>query len=63
MNYNVKILKSDEGYAAWCEDLPGCASQGKTEDEAINNIKEAIQEYVSVRDELSKNEKLIEIEI
>ena len=34
MQYDVKLLKSDEGYAVWCPALPGCWSQGKTEQEA-----------------------------
>ena len=51
MKYEVKVLKSEEGYAVWCPALPGCASQGATEQEALENIKIAIQEYLSVRDE------------
>ena len=51
MRYKVKLLKSDEGYAVWCPALPGCATQGATEQEALENIKSAIQEYLSVRDE------------
>lgn len=52
MRYEVKLMKSDEGYAVWCPALPGCASQGKTEVEALENIKDAIREYLSVRDEI-----------
>lgn len=47
MTYDVKILKSDEGYAAWCPALPGCWSQGATEAEAIENIRDAIAEYLA----------------
>lgn len=54
MQYRIKIKKSDEGYAVWCEDLPGCASQGTTEEEAIENIREAIDDYVGVREGLQK---------
>ncbi|MBI5092213.1 MAG: type II toxin-antitoxin system HicB family antitoxin [Candidatus Hydrogenedentes bacterium] len=32
--------------AAWCPELPGCASAGKTELEAMENIKEAISLYL-----------------
>ncbi|MCX7736516.1 MAG: type II toxin-antitoxin system HicB family antitoxin [Candidatus Kapabacteria bacterium] len=63
MKYRIKIIKSEEGYAVWCPDLPGCASQGATEEEAINNIREAIEDYLQVRDELLSKEKNIEIEI
>lgn len=52
MRYEVKILKSEEGYAVWCPALPGCASQGQTEEEALENIKDAIREYLAVQDEV-----------
>lgn len=52
MRYEVKLLKSEEGYAVWCPSLPGCASQGETEEEALENIKDAIREYLSVHDEI-----------
>ncbi|MEO6434218.1 MAG: type II toxin-antitoxin system HicB family antitoxin [Tepidisphaeraceae bacterium] len=52
MRYEVKPLKSDAGYAIWCPTLPGCASQGETEAEAIENIRDAIREYLAVRDEI-----------
>ena len=47
MTYEVKLLKSDEGYAVWCPALPGCWSQGATEQEALENIKDAIAEYLA----------------
>ena len=50
MIYEVKLLKSDEGYAVWCPALPGCWSQGATEQEALENIKDAIAEYLAVDD-------------
>lgn len=43
----VVIFPGEDGYwVAECPSLPGCISQGKTKDEAIKNIKEAIQEYI-----------------
>ena len=48
MTYEVKILKSEEGYAVWCPALPGCSSQGTTEAEALENIRDAISEYLTV---------------
>lgn len=47
MTYDVQILKSDEGYAVWCPALPGCWSQGATEAEALQNIRDAISEYLA----------------
>ena len=52
MKYEVKLLRSEEGYAVWCPTLPGCASQGATEAEALENIRDAISEYLAVRDEM-----------
>ena len=47
MTYEVKLIRSDEGYAVWCPSLPGCWSQGSTEQEALENIKDAISEYLA----------------
>ncbi|MCJ7623853.1 MAG: type II toxin-antitoxin system HicB family antitoxin [Anaerolineaceae bacterium] len=55
MKYKVKLEKTDEGYAIWCPGLPGCWSQGETEKEAIENIKDAIEIYLSVVDDLTKD--------
>ena len=63
MEYDIKIVRSEEGYAVWCEELPGCASQGATEQEAIDNIKDAIREYLEVQKELQENQKQITIKI
>ena len=44
----VILYPGEDGYwVAECPSLPGCISQGKTKEEAINNIKEAIQGYIS----------------
>ena len=48
MRYKVNLKKSDEGYAVWCPYLPGCWSQGETEAEALENIKDAIESYLEV---------------
>ena len=50
MNYKVALRQSKEGYSVSCPALPGCWSQGETEDEALENIKVAIEEYLSVLD-------------
>ena len=47
MNYKVRIQESEEGYSVSCPGLPGCWSQGKTEEEALENIRDAIQEYLA----------------
>ena len=46
MKYKIVLTQSEEGYSVSCPGLPGCWSQGRTEAEAIENIKDAIQEYM-----------------
>jgi predicted RNase H-like HicB family nuclease len=41
----------DEYFVAECPSLPGCISQGKTREEAVVNIKEAIQGYIAALEE------------
>jgi predicted RNase H-like HicB family nuclease len=43
-----------EGYIAEVPELPGCFSQGKTLDEAIENIKDAIKGYLYVQEKHGK---------
>ena len=52
MNYPVTLVESDEGFAVWCDELPGCCSQGTTREEALENIRDAIGEYLEARAEL-----------
>ncbi|MEW6031234.1 MAG: type II toxin-antitoxin system HicB family antitoxin [Chloroflexota bacterium] len=48
----VIIYSGEDGYfVAECPSLPGCISQGKTREEAIANIKEAIRGYVAALEE------------
>lgn len=45
--YHVFIKKGEDGfYVIECLDLPGCISQGKTREDALSNIQEAIQLYL-----------------
>lgn len=57
MNYKVLIQESEEGFSVSCPGLPGCWSQGETEEEALENIRVAIQEYLAAVDELVKDEE------
>ena len=47
MKYQVHVQKTEEGFSVSCPGLPGCWSQGATEEEALENIQSAIQEYVA----------------
>ncbi len=53
MKYIVRLERSEEGYAVWCPGLPGCWSQGATE-EALENIKDAIETHLATVDEFKK---------
>lgn len=54
MKYGVTLVQSDEGFAVWCDDLPGCNSQGATREEALENIKDAITEYLAAQPEIEE---------
>lgn len=48
MQFLVTLEKDEDGYiVAECPALPGCLSQGKSRDEALTNIKEAITGYLA----------------
>ena len=64
MLFHVMLEKAEDGWiVAECPALPGCVSQGKDEQEAIENIKEAITAWLWAEDQkavsgLSKGRKL-----
>ncbi len=50
MRFLVRLTEGEDGYiVAECPALPGCVSQGKTKEEALANVREAIQGIVTVR--------------
>ena len=63
VKYPVALIPTDEGYSVSCPGLLGCWSQGATEDEALENIREAISEYLDVAKELAGRQNLREVEI
>jgi predicted RNase H-like HicB family nuclease len=61
--YTVVLQRTDEGFSVACPGLPGCWSQGVTEQEALENIQTAIKEYLAaVRDSL-EGADLREVEV
>ena len=52
MTYPIALRKTDEGFSVSCPELPGCCSQGATEQEALENIRSAIEEYLEARREM-----------
>jgi predicted RNase H-like HicB family nuclease len=65
VKYRVRLEITDEGYAVWCPGLPGCWSQGTTEEEALENIKDAIETYLATVEELTKDKttRLVEVAV
>jgi len=52
MKFTVTIARDEDGmFIAECPSIPGCVSQGKTEEEAQHNIQDAIKECLEVRAE------------
>ncbi|MBL8097861.1 MAG: type II toxin-antitoxin system HicB family antitoxin [Anaerolineales bacterium] len=65
MIYKIRLEETDEGFAVWVPGLPGCWSQGETEQEAIENIKDAIQTYLETIEILNqdKETRLVEVPV
>ncbi|PKB79418.1 MAG: HicB family protein [SAR202 cluster bacterium Io17-Chloro-G9] len=63
MKYKVILQESQEGFSGSCPGLPGCWSQGETEPEAIENIRDAIREYLAAIADTVEGENVREIEV
>jgi predicted RNase H-like HicB family nuclease len=63
MKYKVVLHHSEEGVSASVPGLPGCWSQGATDDEAVENITSAIREYLAVVNEQTRGENVQEVEV
>ena len=68
MRFRVLIETDEDGmFIATCPSLPGCVSQGKTRDEALANIRDAMAAYVASLEKHgeaippSVNEEVVEI--
>jgi predicted RNase H-like HicB family nuclease len=56
MTYRVLLIETEEGFAVGCPALPGCWSQGATREEALENIRIAIEEVLEVKHQLESEE-------
>lgn len=63
LRYRIALHSSEEGFSVSVPGLPGCWSQGASEAEAIENVKDAIREYLAVVDEQLRGEAIREVEI
>ncbi len=63
MTYRVILRRSEEGFAVSCPELPGCQSQGATEGEALENIQDAIREYLAAQAMLKEGVEIREVTV
>ena len=63
MKYKVLLQQSKEGFSVSCPGLPGCWSQGSTEQEALENIQVAIREYLEAIQESLKDAEVREVTV
>ena len=63
MKYKIALVESEEGFSASVPGLPGCWSQGETEEDALENIQDAIREYLAAVDDLLEGHLVREIEV
>jgi predicted RNase H-like HicB family nuclease len=63
MKYKIALHRSDEGISVSVPALPGCWSEGDTEEEALANIRDAIQEYLAALEDRLQGEEVREIEV
>ena len=63
MKYHVILKKQRGGYVVKCLELPGCMSEGKTKEEALKNINDAIMLYLQDVEKEAKEKKAIALEV
>jgi predicted RNase H-like HicB family nuclease len=63
MLYKVALHRSEEGFSVTVPGLPGCCSQGADEAEALENIADAIREYLEIAAELAEDAEAREVEV
>lgn len=63
MRYKVVLSRNEDGYTIHCPGLPGCWSQGATEEEAVDNIRSAIEEYLAAIEDMTAGQETREVEV
>ncbi len=63
MKYKVALYRSEEGISVSVPALPGCWSEGDTDEEALANIRAAIHEYLAALEEQLKDAEIREIDL
>jgi len=63
MKYKIAIHRTDEGISVSVPALPGCWSEGDTEEEALANIQDAIREYLAALEDRLDGVEVREVEV
>ncbi len=63
MKFKVALRSTEEGFSVSVPGLPGCWSQGSNEAEALENIEDAIREYLAVVAEQLEEVEVREVEV
>ena len=63
MTYKVVLHRTDEGISVNVPALPGCWSEGDTEADALENIRDAIREYLAALDDQLVEAEVRELEV
>jgi predicted RNase H-like HicB family nuclease len=63
MRYKVVLHRDEEGISVSVPGLPGCWSEGDTEEEALANIQDAIHEYLAAIAEQTRGAEMREVEV
>ena len=63
MKYKIAIHRFEEGISISVPALPGCWSEGDTDEEALLNIEDAIREYLAALDDRYRDAEVREVEV
>lgn len=63
MKYKVVLHRTDEGISVSVPALPGCWSEGDTEEQALDNIQDAISEYLAALADRIQSQEVREVEV
>ena len=63
MTYQVVLTHTEDGYSVNCPALPGCWSEGNSETEALDNIRDAISVYLDTIADLNRGADIREVQV